>query len=915
MYDFVTFLAVITFIAVIVSPLTALAALRRTTRFDNELARLHDRVRVLEAGGRTPSPEPAAAPDAPVREAAPPPPRPEPDQPPSKAPAEEPASWRIAEPPTAQPSQPAAKRQTFEEVVASRWLVWLGSLTIALGGVFLIKYGIENNLLSPPVRVFLGCLLGAGLIAGGEWLRRQPLEREIGSIRPTTVPPALTAAGLAIAFASVYAGYALYGLLPPLIVFTALAVIALVALALSLLQGPFIAAMGILGAFAVPLLVETPAPSAAGLFTYVTFVAVSALAVVRYRNWWWLAGLSLLGSVLWDLVWMGTQWSPGDALPVALHLIATLALFAAPRWEALVGDGDGTPGPLDVTALSPPQALALATGTAVAVLSFVLVRMDAYGGVSLVAFALIAATLAVAAFRLRGLEGLLAVSAVTAVLLLATWHVAQIMQVSLRPLSLADGGYIPPGPIVPPELSVFAATAALIAAGFGLAGFAGLWRARTPVLWATVSTAVPLTVLAVCHWRLRALGIDLAWSVIGLGLAVAATAASSRVARHRERPGMEPALGCYALAVIAALTLAAAITLEKTWLTLALALQLPAAGWVQTRVRIPGLRPVALAIAAAVAVRLVLFHHMPGLPFGAPGSAFWILYGYGLPALAFFLAARWFRKTADDHLVMILESGTIAIAVALISLEIRHFFGEHGAGFWRYALLEQSLQAIAWLATGFGLYRRHRISPRPVAIWGATILIGLAAAQVVVLQVGISNPLFSRVDVGSWLLADKLSLAYLAPAAFALLIHWEAGRQGHGQVASWAGIFVLGLVFVDLTLEVRHLFHGNILAFGPITNAEGYAYSLAWLLYAGALLALGINRRVTALRHASLGLIFLVIGKVFLWDMAALTGLYRVGSFLGLGLSLIAVGYLYQRFVFRPLGKGGDDETETAASP
>ena len=38
--------------------------------------------------------------------------------------------------------------------------------------------------------------------------------------------------------------------------------------------------------------------------------------------------------------------------------------------------------------------------------------------------------------------------------------------------------------------------------------------------------------------------------------------------------------------------------------------------------------------------------------------------------------------------------------------------------------------------------------------------------------------------------------------------------------------------------------------------------------------------------------------KVFLLDMAGLTGLYRVGSFLGLGLSLIGIGYIYQRFVF-----------------
>jgi uncharacterized membrane protein len=41
------------------------------------------------------------------------------------------------------------------------------------------------------------------------------------------------------------------------------------------------------------------------------------------------------------------------------------------------------------------------------------------------------------------------------------------------------------------------------------------------------------------------------------------------------------------------------------------------------------------------------------------------------------------------------------------------------------------------------------------------------------------------------------------------------------------------------------------------------------------------------------------VSKVFLYDMAALVGLYRVFSFLGLGASLLLLAYLYQRFVFR----------------
>lgn len=51
----------------------------------------------------------------------------------------------------------------------------------------------------------------------------------------------------------------------------------------------------------------------------------------------------------------------------------------------------------------------------------------------------------------------------------------------------------------------------------------------------------------------------------------------------------------------------------------------------------------------------------------------------------------------------------------------------------------------------------------------------------------------------------------------------------------------------------------------------------------------------------------LTAAKVFLFDMAALTGLWRALSSLGLGLSLVAVGWLYQRFVFPPKPKTAGD--------
>jgi uncharacterized membrane protein len=119
-------------------------------------------------------------------------------------------------PPPPEPPAPPARPlwRDLEESLASRWLIWLGGATMALAAAFFIKLSVEHGWLGPGVRVALGLLSGAGLIVGGEWLRRQPTQRAFAALHPDYVPMALTGAGLFAAFASVYGGYTLFGLSP-----------------------------------------------------------------------------------------------------------------------------------------------------------------------------------------------------------------------------------------------------------------------------------------------------------------------------------------------------------------------------------------------------------------------------------------------------------------------------------------------------------------------------------------------------------------------------------------------------------------------------------------------------------------------------------------------------------------------------
>jgi uncharacterized membrane protein len=90
-----------------------------------------------------------------------------------------------------------------------------------------------------------------------------------------------------------------------------------------------------------------------------------------------------------------------------------------------------------------------------------------------------------------------------------------------------------------------------------------------------------------------------------------------------------------------------------------------------------------------------------------------------------------------------------------------------------------------------------------------------------------------------------------------------------------------------------------------LSDAEGYAYSAVWLVCALALFIAGLKFSRQYIRYAGLAVTILVVSKVFLLDMAGLQGLYRIGSFIGLGLCLVGIGWLYQKFLMVPAAPRG----------
>jgi uncharacterized membrane protein len=108
--------------------------------------------------------------------------------------------------------------------------------------------------------------------------------------------------------------------------------------------------------------------------------------------------------------------------------------------------------------------------------------------------------------------------------------------------------------------------------------------------------------------------------------------------------------------------------------------------------------------------------------------------------------------------------------------------------------------------------------------------------------------------------------------------------------------------FLGLTLAIRAAYRG--LDLRPVTGdaaLETWTYSAAWALLGVAVLIIGTRREEPTLRWCGLALVGLTVGKVLLFDVAALDGVTRAGSFLAVGALLLAGALLARRRSgFRP---------------
>ncbi len=273
--------------------------------------------------------------------------------------------------------------------------------------------------------------------------------------------------------------------------------------------------------------------------------------------------------------------------------------------------------------------------------------------------------------------------------------------------------------------------------------------------------------------------------------------------------------------------------------------------------------------------------------------------GLGLLALAAGARAKavW-QAVPDDPVRKDVLAWVFAAALAMVSAAIP-------------IQLAHEWITVGWALEGALVIALWRKIDHPGLKW-----LSLALVAAVTCRLVFNGSVLAYHGRGAWRVVNWIMYTYWVPAAafgasFAMLApievararRWEASLYAKGRPwgAMATATALLCIMFVWLNLAVVDWFStgGSVVVDFERLPARDLTMSLAWLVYAGILLAIGVARGSAPIRWASLILMLATIGKVFIYDLGELKDLYRVVSLLGLAASLIVISLAYQRFVFR----------------
>ncbi len=769
------------------------------------------------------------------------------------------------------------------------WFYAVSALSLALAGIFLVQYGVENGLLPPTARVIAALTFGALLIGAGEVIRRRFGDDEDTST--AYLPSVFSGAGLVTLFGGILAARQLYDLISPETALAGLVIIALFGLVLGRFHGPLLAAVGLIGAFSAPFVVGGSSDDPSWLYGYFFIIAVLGLGIDTVRRWAWISVLTLVGAygAAWLLVLSSPSTEPGYLTCVTALAFIAIAIPARRIWPnhtgpmitEIVRRRKGEPWPEFPTRITFGAVLVTSV-----ILSLHWPDTNSEFWLGVVLFMGLIMGLILWAKDARALQDLTVLPALGLIWFVLVhgldggrvWY-----QFAETYAETAEADY----PWSVTLLVGLGALVTLLAAwrSFQTGRYAMVWAGGAAIFAPTLAIAIEL------GWKPAEVIGAYTWALHAIALGALMVVLAERFARADGENRMRTALAT--LSALSCLSFACIIVLSSAALTMALVVMVVVAAALDRRFELPPMSWFIWAGVLTVTVRLVLD---PGLDWAESAPLIEMILVYAVSAIGFVVGWVLLKPLDRPIAALLLESAAWATAGILLSLLLLRWlegFGEGGAtnSHWGFGLL-----AVIWLLLAFAQVQRFKLGGRLNYLRYALAAF-FAAHGVVRLGQALSdaNPLlnpFAEPVLGPPVL-NTLAAAYLLPA---LAIGFSAWRVVTSPVLLKQisyGVSVV-LMAVWLGLAIRHLWQGagGMYEGNGVTQPELYTYTIALLLVGAGLFYQSLARRSGLMRKAGLAVIGLAVAKVFLIDIAGLGGLIRVFSLLALGLALAGLAWL-----------------------
>jgi uncharacterized membrane protein len=876
-----------------------------------------------------------------------PPPIPPPTQKLPPAPAT--AAPRVAP----EPPPPPTKPFDWEAFFGVKLFAWIGGFVLFLGIVFLVKYSFENNLITPAMRVAIGSVLGLGLIATG-WFTASHNYRVSGqSLCATGV---LVLYGNIFA-AHVF--YHLIDLAPAfgsMAIVTAAAFFLAVRM-----NAQVIVILGLLGGFLTPVLLSTGVDNPTALFGYIAVLNIGVAAVALRKRWDYLVLLAAAGTIVMEFAWADKFFAVSKANTAFVIFLGFeaqfLAIFALARrlhppahWTArsaivlgLASLGWG------FCLLSYPEFGArpgflftyiFLAEAGLLGLAVVLARTDVLvpvgGGIVFLFLAIWTGNYLTNTLLWPGLAGYVVFSILHAGF--AVWPKAAPGQDE----KAGWQGYLPLLSLALIWICISKnETSSAVWLCLLVLDFVCIFVALLRRSLIAIGTAIVLTFGSALLWILLGpADIDLrGFLVVAAGSGAFFFSVSVLAAKRffpdsthasRSIPAMAASLPFVLLLLamaklpvvnptpyfiaaffLSVLLLGLGVVARTSWIAL-IALVFSWAVESEWQVLHFTNSDATIALGWQVAFFLLFF----GYPFFSAEDRKVLPWAIGALAgpLQFALIYDLITKTFPDlHNGLTPAVFVFPYAVGIFFL-IRKRQVDWAAGdprlAWQGAAalffitlifpiqFDREWITLGWALEGLALLWFFRIVPNRGLRYVGVALLCVAFIRLALNPAVLEYHRRSATPIWNWYLyAYGITIVCLFVSAWL----FRPPRTTDFERISPTLLNSLGaiLAFLLLNVEIADYFSiGPTLTFSFSGNlARDMTYSIAWALYAFALLLIGMRQQTRWVRYSGVALLLATLAKLFLHDLSSLSPLYRIGAFIGVAVVLIVASFVYQRFL------------------